>query len=393
MAPETLAKIQHAVTLRPAELAKEKKEGKKVVGWFNYNIPEEIIFALGLTPVRLGTGGDDRLVEIGSRYISSKNCVFVRELVGLFAEAKDPYIASADLIAVDATCLQIYRAAEVIKYYFKANTVILGVPRNFSLPESHEYFRQEVRAFTKKLEQFSGTTLDLKKLDEAIGLYDEIRKSTRKLYAYQHSAHPPISWRETFGVVQAGYYLDRRVYASLLVELLDELKTQYGEPVRDSLNGDARILLSGSIIPPQDTKLINIIERAGGSIVADDLWSGFAQSLDVNIKEHTLDGIAEAYLNRVPHAALPYLDLATDKRLANLRELIKEYRADGVIYHTLRYCDPFTFKASETKSVLQDEGVSFLEIHTEYAGSDIEPIRTRAEAFIEMIKSKKELEA
>ena len=45
------------------------------------------------------------------------------------------------------------------------------------------------------------------------------------------------------------------------------------------------------------------------------------------------------------------------------------------------------------KSVLQQEGVSFLEIHTEYAGSDVEPIRTRTEAFIEMIKSKNELEA
>jgi len=35
--------------------------------------------------------------------------------------------------------------------------------------------------------------------------------------------------------------------------------------------------------------------------------------------------------------------------------------------------------------------VPFLEIHTEYSGSDFEAIRTRVEAFVEMIKNKKEI--
>ncbi|HEX3048605.1 MAG TPA: 2-hydroxyacyl-CoA dehydratase family protein, partial [Bacillota bacterium] len=60
----------------------------------------------------------------------------------------------------------------------------------------------------------------------------------------------------------------------------------------------------------------------------------------------------------------------------------------GVIYHTLRYCDPFSFKAGETKEVINQAGIPLLEIHTEYAGSDYEAIRTRVEAFVEMIKNK-----
>jgi hypothetical protein len=54
----------------------------------------------------------------------------------------------------------------------------------------------------------------------------------------------------------------------------------------------------------------------------------------------------------------------------------------------LRYCDAFTFKAPETKRVFLDQGTSFLEIHTEYSGSDYEAIRTRIEAFIELVKAK-----
>lgn len=388
MVMDTLKKIEDAIKERPEELALARKKGAKVVGWFNYNIPEEIIHALGLIPVRLGTGGDDRLVEIGSRYISTKNCVFTREIVGLFAENQDPYVKNSDLVAVDATCLQTYRVAELIKYYFKVNTLILGVPRNFYLPEGQEYFRKELESFTQKLEEFAGKKLDKNKLAKSIKLYTNIRKAIKNLYKYQAIDNPPIKWREVFDVVHAGFYLDREKYLSLLQELIKELKEKYGEPEIGSLNGDARIFLSGSIIPPRDTKLINIIEQVGGRIVGDDLWSGLNPFLDLNIKEPSIKGIADAYINRVPHAALPYLDLETDRRLKNLKKLIHEQKARGVIYHTLRYCDPFTFKAGETKDVLKKEGIPLLEIHTEYAGSDIEAIRTRAEAFVEMVKNK-----
>ncbi len=179
----------------------------------------------------------------------------------------------------------------------------------------------------------------------------------------------------------------------MLQELLTELKEKHGEPVIGNLNGDARILVSGSIIPPGDTKLINIIEQVGGRIVGDDLWSGLNPSLDVNIREASIKGIADAYINRVPHAALPFLDLETDKRLKNLKQLIRDHKAQGVLYHTLRYCDAFSFKAGETKNVLKVEGVPLLEIHTEYAGSDVEAIRTRAEAFVELIRNKNILES
>ncbi|NJD53953.1 MAG: 2-hydroxyacyl-CoA dehydratase [Candidatus Methanoperedens sp.] len=388
MTLETLEKINNAVKERPQELADARRKGRKVVGWFNYNIPEEIIHALGLIPVRLGTGGNDRLVEIGARYISTKNCVFTRELVGLFAENQDPYIKNSDIVAADATCLQTYRAAEVIKHYFKINIVILGVPRNFSLPEGQEYFEKELEFFTKKLEAVAGKKLDTNKLAGSIKLYNDIRKSIKELYKYQAISKSTIKWREVFDVVHAGFYLDREKYLSLLHELLGELREQHGEPVIGNLNGDARILVSGSIIPPGDTKLINIIEQVGGRIVSDELWSGLNPSMNIEIREASIKGIADGYINRVPHAALPYLDLETDGRLKNLKRIINDHKAQGVIFHTLRFCDPFTFKASETKDVLKKEGIPLLEIHTEYAGSDLEAIRTRAEAFVEMIKNK-----
>ncbi len=388
MGLKTLDKISAALQSRPLELEQLRKEGKKVVGWLAYNIPEEIIYALGLIPIRVGQGGDGRLVEVGARHISTKNCVFVRQALGQFAEKTDPYIQQLDLVAIDATCIQLYRLEELINFYFGYKTVVLGVPRNFATKEGHEYFRKEVEFFTKKLEEFAGVTLEQSKLEEAIDIYDGIREAIKTLYKYQSLDNAPLSWREVSSVINAGYNLDRAHYLELLKELIVEAEAKLSEPSRRR-EVEARIFLSGSLIPPGDTKLVDIIEQLGGRIVGDDLWSGLNFFLNLEIKEPTPYGVADAYLDRVPHGSLPYLDLKSDGRLANLKHQLQEFGADGIIYHTLRYCDAFTFKAGETKEVLGK--LPFLEIHTEYSGSDFEAIRTRVEAFIEMIKSKKEI--
>ena len=388
MGLKTLEKITAALTSRPAELEQLRKQGKKIVGWLAYNIPEEIIYALGLIPIRVGQGGDGRLVEVGARHISTKNCVFVRQVLGQFAEKTDPYIKQLDLVAIDATCIQLYRLEELINFYFDYKTVVLGVPRNFATKEGHEYFRKEVEHFTKKLELFAGVSLEQSKLQEAINIYDGIREAIKTLYSYQSKDNAPLSWRDVSAVINAGYNLDRLRYLELLQELIKEVEEKTSEP-QENKAIEARVFLSGSLIPPGDTKLIDIIEQLGGRIVGDDLWSGLNFFLNLEIKEPTPFGVADAYLDRIPHASLPYLDLPTDGRLANLKHQIQQFNADGVIYHTLRYCDAFTFKAGETKDVLKN--VPFLEIHTEYSGSDFEAIRTRVEAFVEMIKNKKEI--
>ncbi len=390
MSLNTLSLIGERLAERPAELAAARSAGAKVVGFQGYSLPEEIIHALGLIPIRIGLGGSDRLVELGGRYISTKNCVYVRETVGLFAENTDPYITNSDVFAFDATCLQTYRTAEIVQYYFDKEVYIVGDPRNFYLDEAHIYFTEELRNFIGKLEKIAGAKLDPANLAKSIALCDAIRDEIVAIYHYQAAAAPVISWEQVFDVIQAGHVLDRLEFLDLLRSLHAELVAAQGPAVIGARQEEARIFISGSVIPPGDKKLISIIQEQGGRIVGDDLWSGLIPYVDVDIKAATLEAVAHAYLHRVPHGALPYLDLATDRRIARLKDLIKLFKANGVIYHTLRYCDPYTFKAKETKDILEKEGIPLLELHTEYAGSDIEAIRTRIEALIEMIKLRAE---
>jgi benzoyl-CoA reductase/2-hydroxyglutaryl-CoA dehydratase subunit BcrC/BadD/HgdB len=383
---KTLQKLRERVKNRPAELAELRAGGKTVIGWSGYNIPEELLYALDLIPVRIAIGGDEKLVEIGARYVSPRNCVYIRELLGAIAENRDPLIQQIDAYAFDATCLQTFRAAELVEFCFNRDVFVLGVPRNFHWEEAQTYFAREAEYFVRTIEEKLNKKLDHEKLRAGIGLYARIRKAIAALFEIQIDSGG-ITWTDVYEIIQAGYTLDKGEYAELLDEALLEARGLKGD---DEDGKGVRIFLSGSLLPPGDSKLITIITELGGTIVGDDLWSGILPYLDLDIKEPTVKETALGYLNRTPHGALPYLDLATDRRLKKLKELIRFTRAEGVIYHTLRYCDPFTFKALETKQVLAEENIPFLEIHTEYAASDTEAIRTRVEAFLELIERSNE---
>jgi benzoyl-CoA reductase/2-hydroxyglutaryl-CoA dehydratase subunit BcrC/BadD/HgdB len=388
MALDTLSKFKGALKERPEELAAARNDGKKVVGWIGYNVPEEIIHALGIIPIRLGIGGDDGLSELGANYISRQSCVFLRECVGMFAKNEDPYVRTVDAVVVDATCLQMYRMSSVIKHYFGVNTLVLGVPRNYYQPEGRKYFHKEVEYLTARLEELAGARLNGLKLAYSVKLYNDINQAVMRLYRFPSLYCEPITWREVFEVVQAGYYLDREKYLELLNELLQELKEEFSSHGYLSSEIGARVLLTGSAIHPGDTKLIDIIERSGGTVVCDNLWSGMAPYLDRNSKESTLIGIADAYLGRIQHPALPYFGDGADARIENLKRRVAEHSANGVIYYSLRFCDPVNFKLRGIKNALREDGIPLLSIHTEYSGSDTEGIRTRVEAFVEMIESK-----
>lgn len=382
---KVLQEIRQKVENRPAELAQLREQGKIVIGWSGYNLPEEYLYALGVVPVRIAYGGDEKLVEVGARYVSARNCVYIRELLGLIAENQHPVVRQIDAYAFDATCLQTFRAAELVEYFFGKEVFILGVPRNFNWKEAQTYFAREAEHFVELLEKKVGAKLEPEKLKQAIALYDQIRQRITALFELQVDS-TDLDWLEVNEIIQAGYTLDKREYLELLDKAVAEAG-QYKKKVPD--DGIARVFVSGSLLPPGDHKLVDIITDLGGKIVGDDLWSGILPYLELEIDEPTVAGVALGYLNRTPHAALPYLELKTDRRLQKLQELIRSTKADGVIYHTLRYCDPFSFKALETKQVLAESDIPLMEIHTEYAGSDVQAIRTRVEAFLEMLLNKK----
>ncbi|MDD2587051.1 MAG: 2-hydroxyacyl-CoA dehydratase family protein, partial [Syntrophomonadaceae bacterium] len=73
-------------------------------------------------------------------------------------------------------------------------------------------------------------------------------------------------------------------------------------------------------------------------------------------------------------------------RLDLLEEMIEEFQVDGVLDLTWQACHTYNvesfFVADVVKNKLQ---MPFLQLETDYSQSDIETLRVRIQAFLEMI--------
>ena len=76
-------------------------------------------------------------------------------------------------------------------------------------------------------------------------------------------------------------------------------------------------------------------------------------------------------------------------RLDRLVELAKEYQADGIIHCALTFCDPYLVEANRVEKTLAEHDIPLLKIETDYGQGDIGQLKTRIEAFLEMVRARK----
>jgi benzoyl-CoA reductase/2-hydroxyglutaryl-CoA dehydratase subunit BcrC/BadD/HgdB len=174
--------------------------------------------------------------------------------------------------------------------------------------------------------------------------------------------------------------LERGRAAQLLEEVAAELEKAKGG---GSAPGPAkkRILLSGGVCNHPD--LYEVIEAAGGAVVGDDLCTGsryFGGLIDETAEP--VAAIAERYRERV---VCPAKHKGLTDRADQLVGLVRQRRARGVIFFLLKFCDPHAFDYPCLREALEKQGIPSLLMEVEDRLPADGQLRTRFEAFIEMI--------
>ena len=80
-----------------------------------------------------------------------------------------------------------------------------------------------------------------------------------------------------------------------------------------------------------------------------------------------------------------------NQRMEQVAATIEEWKADGVVSVTLHSCNPFAIETENIRRVCDRCGVPLLHIETDFGTGDEGQIRTRLEAYLEMIRAKKEV--
>ncbi len=381
--PAALVRLEDELARRPKELTQAKAQGKRILGYFCSYIPEELVWASGLIPVRLCRRGDNQAATIGRSFLTTNSCPFACSCVGLKKQGRDPYFKLVDLVADAPACLQMRRVFEVWERYFGVKVILLSFPRKFYLPEASEYFARMLEPFTRELSDYSRIPVTPERLSRAVELYNHIRRRQQRLYSLLREDPPPITWRDVFRIIHAGFVLDREMYRDILDELLEEILPQ----PHTNRPPQARLLLAGSIMAPGDEKLFNILGELDAEPVMDELCTG-SRGTWGQVDAPNEGSLARHYLTNIPCSSLPYPRLEDDPRHAHISRLIKDYRIQGVIYHTLHFCDAYNFKVQHLHNLLSSYSIPLLHLNSDYSMADAGQIRTRVEAFLEIIQDR-----
>jgi len=249
-------------------------------------------------------------------------------------------------------------------------------------PASYEFFQKEIEALKKGLEQFVGRSASEHDLISAISLHNRSRALLRELYNMRKAEPPPISGSEVMWVLVAGMTIPIQEFNELLEEVVAEVR--HRKPTPDN---KPRLLISGSEV--DDNSLIRLVEESGAHIVMDDLCTGTRFFWhEVDISKGAIHGLAERYLGIT--CPRTYRPGKAAQRFSYLGDFIREWKAQGVILYTIRFCDTYQLDAPEMIDYIKSLGLPALLLEDTYITSPLGQWKTRVEAFLETIEARRE---
>ncbi len=356
---------------------KWKGEGKRVVGYLCTYAPEEIIYAAGMLPYRAGAAGCTA-TDKADVYLHRFNCTYARSLLQLGLEGDYDFL---DGFCFMNGCEQLRRTYDIWVKKIETKFVdMLTIPHVIS-EKRFDWYLDDIKKFAENLASHFGVMpLDDQKLKDAIKIYNETRSLMLELYDLRKADNPPISGTESMQLAIAAFTTPKPIFNKLMRAALDEIKARPGIS-----SHRARIMIAGSFM--DDTFLLELIEEAGGLVVADNLCYGF-RHFDTLVEEtgDPLEAIARRYYW---HNPCPRMQGEFDRRLDETRTIARGANVDGVIFQRIAFCDNHGAESPMESKYLEEDGLPTIILEREYMPSDRGRLKTRIQAFIERLERRK----
>ena len=352
-----------------------KKQGKKVIGWLCTYVPEEILHAAGILPIRITGYSQETELDDGTAYLYVNNCSFSRSCLQLGLRGEYQFL---DGVVGGSTCDGARRLFDLWRNYIGTPFHhVLTVPRKYTT-DAHQLYYNQVLQFKQHLENFFGITITDDALIQSINIYNDSRNLLGRLYELRKLDNPPITGAETLEVLNASFHMPKELFNEYLLELLNVLST-----TNHTHSGRARLAITGSVLT--NPEFIRSIEDQGGMVVADDLCTSTRYWSDPVILDDSLtplEALSRRYLNNFPCARM----YPSTERFDRILKLVRDFRIDGVISEIIRYCVPYAHDLPLLTDRLKANGIPTLALDVEFGTPGSGQIQTRVQAFLEMLE-------
>jgi benzoyl-CoA reductase/2-hydroxyglutaryl-CoA dehydratase subunit BcrC/BadD/HgdB len=370
--------------LRIKELQDAKADGRKVVGTFCVFVPEELTLAADAVQVGLCAGAEAGQ-EAAERLVPRNTCALIKSFIGFKLARICPFTESCDLVVGETTCDGKKKAYETFSEHVPMHVMEVPQQKNDA---DRALWKTEVLRYRDELEKLTGKTIGAENLKKAIRTVNDRRRALQRLNRLRAAVPTPVSGRDVLLINQVSFYDDPVRFTQSIHKLCDELESRIAEKGGIAAPKTPRLMLSGCPMAVPNWKLPFVIESSGAVVVGEESCIGTRNTRDlVDESGETLEEMIDAICDRYMKIDCACFTPNTE-RLDNVTDMARELGVDGVIHYALMFCQPYGHEAIKVEKSLQKAGIPMLAIETDYSMEDVAQLKTRVEAFVEMISEK-----
>lgn len=350
----------------------KEKTGGKVIGCFCSYVPEEILYAADVLPVRmLGSHEPQGVTE---PHIFGMFCQFCRDVLFQGLKKRFDYL---DGITIGQSCLHLRQAFTSWDLHIPVEfSYYIPVPHHVQSHRSYPFLVEELKLFKEAVAKWTGKTITDADLDLGIEIVNTTRQLLLDIYMLRKLDNPPLTGEEAMCLVLASQMIDKREFNEYAKGLLTRLKdTQTNRQTGE------RLMILGS--ENDDRVFVQMTESLGATFVIEDHCTGSRYFW--NLVEPGEDRIAAIAARYVDRPACPTKDWPQRNRLPHLLKLAKDWNVQGAIIMQQKFCDPHELDFVAIKKFLNENDISTLFLEFDVT-IPIGQFRIRVEAFLEMLK-------
>ena len=367
---------------------KAQEDGGLAMGYTCFHIPEVLLNVDNCFSVRLrapNTGS----IDIATYYMSNYTCEYARALLERAIEGGYQFLDA--LIGVDA-CSMMNRSMEhfeILNVNTKPNFFVTHTDMPYKITDYtlDSYVRQmRLRVLDRMTEVFGVDTSDAA-IRKAVAEHNEVCRIISEIREMRKADNPVITGYEFHVLNLVTYCCPKALILPYLRETLEELKTR--KPDKKPAFR-ARVAIVGSEI--DDPSLTKLIEGCGALVVSDRYCFGSTPGREVIELKDDEDALTQICLHymEVSECARYISDEKVLQRRETADRLAKEFKAEGIIYEQMKYCDYWGFERALVSHVMHDEyGWPVLSIDRLYNNGNSGQLRTRVQAFVESLEIKR----
>ncbi|HOP39924.1 MAG TPA: double-cubane-cluster-containing anaerobic reductase [Geobacteraceae bacterium] len=369
--------------LRIKELMDEKAAGRKIIGSYCVFVPEELVLAANATLVGLCSGADFATEDVET-LLPRNTCALIKSSFGFKIGKVCPYLESADMVVGENTCDGKKKAYETLNDLVD-NLYVMDLPQVKS-ENGKALLRAEYNRFKDALEKLTGVPITAASLKEAIRTVNAKRAALHRLSSLRKADPAPLSGLDALLANQVFFYDNPARFTESVNKICDELEQRIEDKKGAFPERTPRILLSGCPQAVPNWKLPMIVETAGAVIVGEESCVGERGTRNLTSEAgETLDEMLDAIVDRYFQVDCAIFT-PNPERLDHIRQMVEEYKADGVIHYGLQFCQPYLMEAIPVEKALEEKEIPCLRIETDYTMEDVGQLKTRVEAFIEQLR-------